>query len=222
MSYADDEFLQLSGVQHFIFCRRQWALIHVEQQWVENVLTAEGRVEHNRVHDNKVTDIRNGKLTMRGLKVHSHKLGVSGECDAVEFLLAEDGITLNGREGQWSVAPVEYKHGTVKSDDCDRMQVAIQAMCLEEMFSCKIEKAFIFYFRNRRREEVIITDDLRRNIENTLEEMHSYMERKYTPKVKPGKGCRNCSLNDICLPVLQEKQQSVTDYISAYMEEKDI
>lgn len=220
--YTDEEFLQISGIQHFTFCRRQWALIHVEQQWVENFLTAQGGVEHQRVHGNKASDMRDGKLTMRGLKIHSYRLGVSGECDAVEFLPVQNGITLHGRNGQWAVIPVEYKHGTIKSNDCDRMQVAIQAMCLEEMFSCKIEKSYIFYFENRRREEVVLTDELRLSVEKTLEEMHSYMKRKYTPKVKPCKSCRNCSLKDICLPDLQGKQQSVTDYIASYMEEKDI
>lgn len=215
--YTEDEFLLLSGVQHFVFCRRQWSLIHVEQQWVENVLTAEGRDEHQRVHDNKITDVRNGKITMRGLKVHSHKLGVSGECDAVEFTPAEKGITLHGREGEWSVAPVEYKHGTVKSNECDRFQVAIQAMCLEEMFSCKIEKAYIFYFRNRRREDVFLTPEIRKRAEDTFEEMHSYMRRKYTPKVKSSSACKNCSLSDICLPELQQKQQSVNDYIAEFV-----
>ena len=218
--YTDEEFLQLSGVQHFVFCRRQWALIHIEQQWMENALTAEGRVEHNRVHDNKVTDIRNGKLTLRGLKVHSRRLGVSGECDAVEFLPTADGITLQGREGQWNVIPVEYKHGTTKISDCDRLQVAMQAMCLEEMFSCKIETAYIFYFEDRRREEVMLSADLRQKAEEILKEMHGYMARKYTPQVRPVKGCNNCSLKDICLPQLrQNKCQSVADYINSYVEE---
>lgn len=215
--YTEDEFLLLSGVQHFAFCRRQWALIHVEQQWVENVLTAEGRDEHQRVHDNKITDVRNGKITMRGLKVHSHRLGVSGECDAVEFTPAENGITLRGRDGEWTVAPVEYKHGSVKSNDCDRLQVAIQAMCLEEMFSCEIDNAYIFYFRNRRREEVFLDSEIRKLAEDTLEEMHSYMRRRYTPKVKPSNACKNCSLKDICLPELQEKRQSVSDYIEEFV-----
>ena len=215
--YTEDEFLLLSGVQHFAFCRRQWALIHVEQQWVENVLTAEGRDEHQRVHDNKITDVRNGKITMRGLKVHSHRLGVSGECDAVEFTPAENGITLRGRDGEWTVAPVEYKHGSVKSNDCDRLQVAIQAMCLEEMFSCEIDNAYIFYFSNRRREEVFLDSEIRKQAEDTLEEMHSYMRRRYTPKVKPSNACKNCSLKDICLPELQEKRQSVSDYIEEFV-----
>ena len=187
---------------------------------MENTLTAEGKVEHHRVHDNKVADIRSGKLTIRGLKIHSHRLGVTGECDAVEFSPVADGITLHGRQGQWAVTPIEYKHGTTKSSDCDRLQVTIQAMCLEEMFSCKIEKAYIFYFENRRREEVMLENSLRQIAEDSLEEMHSYMARKYTPKVRPGKGCNRCSLKDICLPRLQQdKQQSVVDYINSYVEE---
>lgn len=216
--YSEEDFLQISGIQHFAFCRRQWALIHVEQQWVENSLTAEGRMAHDRVHDSKIKDMRNGKITMRSLKIQSHRLGVSGECDAVEFSPAEDGITLHGREGQWNLAPVEYKHGTVKSNDCDRLQAVIQAMCLEEMFSYKIEKAYIYYLKNRRREEVILTDDIRQKAEYMLEEMHSYMNRKYTPKIKPGNRCKNCSIKDICLPELCKKQVSVSEYIAHYME----
>lgn len=217
--YTEEKFLQISGVQHFSFCRRQWALIHVEQQWEENILTAEGRVEHHRVHDNKIADIRNGKITMHGLKIHSNRLGVSGECDAVEFLPVNDGITLHDRNGQWAVVPVEYKHGTTKSNDCDRLQVTIQAMCLEEMFSCKIEKAYIFYFENRRREEVFLNSEIRKSAEDTLAEMHCYMEKKYTPKVRPSNDCNNCSLKDLCIPQLQKKQ-SVSDYIKSYVEEK--
>lgn len=215
--YDEDDFLLLSGVQHFVFCRRQWALIHVEQQWNENILTAKGRDEHQRVHDNRITDVRNGKITRRGMKVHSRRLGVSGECDAVEFLPVENGISLRGRSGEWAVVPVEYKHGTVKSNDCDRLQVATQAMCLEEMFSCKIEKAYIFYFKSRHREEVLITQDIRTRVENTFKEMHSYMSREYTPKVKSSKACKQCSLKDLCLPELQGKQQTVDDYVSGFI-----
>ncbi len=217
--YADGDLLQISGIQHFSFCRRQWALIHVEQQWVENILTAEGRTDHERVHNTKIKDCRNGKLTMRGLKVKSRRLGVSGECDAVEFSRVSDGVMLNGYEGQWSVAAVEYKHGTTKSSDCDRLQVAIQSMCLEEMFSCSIEKAYIFYFKNRRREEVLLDDNIRECAINTIEEMHSYIMRRYTPRVKPWKGCNNCSLNEICLPKLRRGKQTVMEYIDGYVKE---
>lgn len=221
--YTEDEFLQLSGIQHFSFCRRQWALIHVEQQWEENIFTAEGRVEHCRVHDSGITDKRNGKLTIRGLKIHSHELGISGECDAVEFSPTKDGITLYGKIGQWLVTPIEYKHGNIKIGDCDRLQVTMQAMCLEEMFSCSIERAYIFYFESRRREEVILSHDLREAAEEMLREMHAYMKRKYTPKVKSGKKCNNCSLKNICLPELQQnEQESVTGYINSYVGDRKL
>lgn len=134
----DKEYLLISGLQHFSFCRRQWALIHIEQQWVENGLTAEGRVIHKRVHDVSCVDIRNGVITMRDMPVKSERMGICGCCDAVEFSKSDNGITLRGRQGQWDICPVEYKHGHRKSEDCDRLQVTAQAMCLEEMFSCKI------------------------------------------------------------------------------------
>ena len=217
--YTEEDFLQLSGIQHFSFCRRQWALIYIEQQWEENILTAGGRMDHHRVHDNEVKDYRNGIMTLRGLKIHSHELGVSGECDAVEFSKVQDGITLKGRKGQWAVTPVEYKHGAVKVNDCDRLQVTAQAMCLEEMFSFNIQKAYIFYFKDRRREEVLLSETLREKVKKMLSEMHSYMDKKYTPAVKPSKNCNNCSLKNICLPNLHKEQSSVEAYINHYMEE---
>ena len=93
-------------------------------------------------------------------------------------------------------------------------------MCLEEMFSYTVEKAYIFYFENRRREEVLITKELRENARRIIEEMHSYMMRKYTPKVRLGKGCNSCSLKEACLPQLQEKKQTVSEYISEYIKAK--
>lgn len=218
--YSEDDFLKLSGIQHFVFCKRQWALIHIEQQWEENILTAEGRDDHARVHDNQEKDYRDGKITIRGLRVSSKELGISGECDAVEFAQVSDGIVLKNHKGQWSVTPIEYKHGTTKSNDCDRLQVVIQAMCLEEMFSYKIENAYVFYFKNRRREEVTITDEIKDEAKKILEEMHLYMARKYTPKVKQSKRCNSCSLKDVCLPELQKNKLSVADYVNNYT--KDI
>ncbi len=218
--YAEEDYLQISGIQHFVFCRRQWALIHIEQQWKDNLLTAEGEVEHRRVHDENVRDSRNGVITMRGLKVFSKFLGVSGECDAVEFLPSEDGISLNGREGLWNVMPVEYKHGASKFDDCDRLQVTLQAMCLEEMFSIEINDACIFYFKTRRRERIKITDELRNRAVSFINEMHLYMSRGYTPRVKPGKYCKSCSLKEICLPELLKKSESASKYIERFLKER--
>lgn len=218
MSYNEDEYLMISGIQHFSFCRRQWALIHIEQQWGENYLTAEGRVIHERVHNTDLNEMRNGVLTCRGMAVKSSRLGITGNCDVVEFIRADNGITLFGREGQWLVRPVEYKHGSSKISDCDRLQLTAQAICLEEMFSCRISEGDLFYHETRRREKVEIDSSLRQTVEAMLLEMHSLWDRGYTPRVKGGKNCKNCSLADICLPIL-EQRTSVSSYIRQALED---
>ena len=211
----DTEYLLISGLQHFSFCRRQWALIHIEQQWVENGLTAEGRTIHKRVHDSSSVDIRNGIITMRDMPVKSDRLGICGCCDAVEFFPSDNGITLHGRQGQWNICPVEYKHGHQKSEDCDRLQVTAQAMCLEEMFSCRISEGAVFYHETRKKEKFCLTDKLRETVRLSFEEMSSMFKRGYTPTVKKHKGCNNCSLREICLPGLQREKGfvSVAEYL---------
>lgn len=216
----ESEYLSISGIQHFSFCRRQWALIHVENAWEENILTAEGRSQHDRVHNPFVSDRRDGIITIRALPVKSEKLGINGVCDAVELIPEQDGITLSGRAGTWRVNPVEYKHGKSKAIDCDRLQLAAQCLCLEEMLCCEIKQADLFYWESRRRETVEITDELRTRLANMVTEMKMYFGRQYTPNVKPGKKCDNCSLVDICMPSLMNKK-TVSDYIKNRLEEAD-
>lgn len=220
--YNEEDYLQLSGIQHFCFCRRQWALIHLEQQWEENVLTAHGRHIHERVHEEGTHDLRSGIWTLRGLQVHSAKLGLSGTCDAVEFVPSEQGITLFERPGKWLVRPVEYKNGTVKVNDCDRLQVTAQAMCLEEMLCCSVPEAHIFYHKIRRREKMTITEDLRQAVARMTEEMHRYTRAGHTPSVKPTEKCKSCSLQNICLPQMLKaaKKQSVSDYLTSALKEE--
>ena len=207
---TQDDDLQLSGIQHFSFCRRQWALIHIEDQWQENGLTAEGRVQHDRVHDESISDFRGGVLTLRGMRIRSDRLRVSGVCDAVEFTPDPDGIALRGREGLWRPCPVEYKHGAGKLSDCDRLQLAAQALCLEEMLCCEIPAGALFYWKTRRRERVEIDAGLREKTERMLREMREYYDRRYTPRVKPGKACESCSLSDVCLSRLLRKGETAS------------
>lgn len=219
---CEDGYLLISGLQHFEFCKRQWALIHIEQQWQENFLTADGRIMHSRVHDENVRDFRNGILTVRGLNIKSDALKLTGTCDAVEFIPSDSGIFLNGYSGFWTVRPVEYKHGNSKISDCDRLQTTAQAMCLEEMFSCEIKEGHIFYNESRRREKFEITRELREKTKKTAAEMHEYYQRGYTPKVKPGKSCRSCSLAELCLPKLMKtKNKSVKDYMTLHFQEDE-
>lgn len=218
MEYKEDEYLMLSGIQHFKFCRRQWALIHIEQQWDENVHTAIGELMHKKVHDPYLKEKRRDMLVVRALPVSSKTLGVSGECDAVEFHKCEDGISLFGHKGLYSVFPIEYKKGKPKESSEDRLQLTAQAMCLEEMFSTDISEGALFYGESRRREPVIFTDELRTEVTEMFNEMHQYYSRGYTPKVKKSKACNSCSLKEICLPKL-EKSTSVSNYVSRALEE---
>lgn len=223
MEYKEEDFLMLSGIQHFFFCRRQWALIHIENLWCENALTAEGNIIHERVHETDNTDTRNGILTIRGLDIKSSSLGIRGCCDAVEFIPENVGITLFGRKGHWRVRPVEYKHGSSKVSDCDRLQTAAQAMCLEEMFCCEINEAAIFYHKTRRREYFNIDDNIRSKVKKITEEMHDLYKRGYTPVVSAGKSCVSCSLVDICMPELLKKnsRHNVREYIEKYLEDSE-
>lgn len=138
MTYSEDDCLQLSGIQHFSFCRRQWALIHLEQQWAENLRTVEGDLLHERAHDEGFAEKRRDIRTVRGLRIQSPSLGVSGSCDVVEFIRDEQGVVLAGQAGTWRPYPVEYKRGSSKETDADRLQLCCQAMCLEEMLCTEI------------------------------------------------------------------------------------
>ena len=208
----EDDYLALSGLQHFLFCRRQWALIHIENQWAENLRTTEGRLLHDRAHDETLTESRGNVLIVRGLRVSSEKLGVSGQCDVVEFHRAKEGITLHGREGLWTVYPVEYKRGEPKADQCDAAQLCAEAMCLEEMLKTSIPEGALFYGETRRRMVIAFDQALRDTVTHALREMNEMYRRGYTPKCKTGKWCNACSLKEICLPVLQ-KGKSVEAYI---------
>lgn len=172
MSYSEDDYLQLSGLQHFAFCRRQWALIHVEQQWRENLRTVEGNILHERAHDETIRERGRDKITMRGLRVSSSRLGISGTCDAVEFTRNKSGVRLNGEEGLWQPYPVEYKRGRSKISDADRLQLCAQAMCLEEMLDCQIRDGALYYGETRRRERVALEDALRAQVVQMISEIH--------------------------------------------------
>ena len=214
----EEEYLTLSGVQHYAFCPRQWALIFVEQQWQDNERTVDGSLMHARAHDETLLERRGDTLTARGLRVVSHALRVTGVCDVVEFHLDSGGISLPGQDGCWQPYPVEYKRGAPKSHDADELQLCGQAMCLEEMLCCRIERGALFYGQTRRRFEVEFGDSLRNEVKNALYEMHELYSRGFTPKVRRSKSCESCSLIDVCLPEMPENR-SVRDYVAENAEE---
>ena len=218
MEYRHDDLLQLSGIQHFAFCRRQWALIHIEKLWAENYRTTDGALMHDKAHDPEFNESRGDLCIMRGVNVSSARLGISGQCDVVEFRRSEEGISLSGREGLWQPYPVEYKRGRPREDTGDALQLCGQAICLETMLCCEIPEGALYYGEIRKRERIVFTPELRQQVKSLLQEMHDLYRKGYTPKVKPTKACNACSLKDLCLPKLM-KNRSVTAYLKSAMEE---
>ncbi len=218
MSYDEEDFLSLSGIQHCSFCRRQWALIHIEQQWSENLRTVEGEILHEKAHDGYSTEKRNDVVISRGMPVFSHTLGVRGICDIVELHKDKNGVKIFGRDGLFQPVPVEYKRGKPKETEEDILQLTAQAICLEEMLLCDIPEGYLFYGETGHRTKAAFSDAIRRKVFDAFQEMHAMYDRRYTPKVKTGKQCRACSLADICLPKLC-RNKSASQYIRDHIEE---
>lgn len=172
MEYKEEDYLMLSGIQHYAFCKRQWALIHIEQQWMENEYTIAGELLHKNAHNPYFNEKQKDTIISRALPVFSRTMGVSGECDIVEFTKAEDGISLHGHRGYYEVYPIEYKKGSPKDTQIDILQLTAQAMCLEEMLSARILEGALFYGETRRREIVRFTEELRTQVRTSFEEMH--------------------------------------------------
>ena len=214
--YKEEELLSLSGIQHFYFCKRQWALIHVEQQWAENRATMEGKFIHENADNPFFTESRKDTFISRAIPLVSYKLGFYGIADIVEFKKAKKGIELQDKDGLWLPNIVEYKRGKPKEDKRDIVQLALEVLCLEEMLKCNISSADFFYNETKRRIKLEITDDLRNEVIDLSKNMHEIYTSKVTPKAESGKHCKSCSLVDICMPRLTNKKANVTNYIEKY------
>jgi len=206
--YLESDYIMLSSLQHFQFCPRQCALIHLEQQWAENRFTAEGKVLHEQADSNKANLI-DGVRVVRTLPICSHRLGLSGQADVVEF----------HRDGM--VFPVEYKRGRPKKDRCDEVQLCAQAICLEEMLDVVIPEGALFYGQKRRRKLIIIDADLRQLTESIAEQIHQLFKSGLTPPAEYSKKCDQCSLLQSCMPKSCRKDRSVRRYMTRMLKETE-
>lgn len=218
--YKEEDYLQLSGIQHFKFCRRQWALIHIENQWQENVLTVEGHIMHERAHDNSVREKRGNIIITRGVRIFSARLGITGMCDVVEFREDKAGITIQSEKGLYIPFPIEYKRGSARVDLANELQLCAEAMCLEEMLCCDIPSGALYYGETHHREKILFTDELRKDVETTVLQMHELYDRGHTPKVKPTKSCNACSLKDVCMPEVLRRRSVDAYMIQQMVDEK--
>ena len=221
MVYAENEYLMLSGIQHFQFCKRQWSLIHIEQQWSDNEATAHGQILHKKADDPYIKEKRNDVIISRAMHVSSKELGLYGILDVVEFHKDESGIGLNGRNGKWLPIIVEYKRGKDKRDIYDIVQLVAQAICLEETLECTIEYSYLYYHRVNQKKRIEITPELRKEVVSLASQMHEYYEQKVVPKAEYFKNCQLCSLVDICMPRLSKKNRNIDNYIFHALKSED-
>ncbi|MDF9408143.1 CRISPR-associated protein Cas4 [Pelotomaculum isophthalicicum JI] len=219
MLYSDEDFLLLSGIQHMAFCERQWALIHLEQIWAENVRTVEGKQLHDRADDPFKDESRKKLRVVRSMPIISHALGLRGIADVVEFHQSKINIEgetchLENREGWWRPVPIEYKRGRPKPDDRDAVQLCAQAMALEEMLQVSISSGFLFYGKTKHRELVTLDLRLRQHTIELSIRMHQLAREGLTPKAQKGKHCSQCSLTEYCQPYWMLRHRPVEDYLS--------
>jgi len=217
--YSDEDYLLLSGIQHMAFCERQWALIHIEQAWAENVRTLEGKHLHERTDDPFGDETRKDIRVVRAMPIVSNTLGLRGVADVVEFHRIQEAyegvaVRLKKRKGWWRPYPVEYKRGRPKRDDRDAVQLCAQAMALEEMLKVVIDAGFLYYGQIRHREYIVINEALRDRVKVLSNKMHELMTAGKTPKATKGKHCSLCSLKEICQPELTIRHRSVEKYLA--------
>ena len=195
--YTEDDFIMISALQHYAYCPRQCALIHVEDAWNENLFTVRGNILHEKV-DTDTYETRGALKTIRGLRIHSFRLGIVGRCDVVEFRQSENGEV---------ILPVEFKSGKPKEDISDKVQLCAQVFCLEEMLNTKISQAAFFYGKIRRRNVIDVDDELRSQTENIIASVREIVSKKIIPSAVYETKCRNCSLQSICQPKAMNKRK---------------
>jgi CRISPR-associated exonuclease Cas4 len=219
--FDEDELLPISALQHFVFCPRRCALVHIEQVWMENQLTVEGDILHERV-DELGRESRVTLIVSHGLGIRSLYLGITGKVDVVEFRLSTDapgGCTLPGKEGRWTPYLIEYKRGSQKRGFGDDVQICAQALCLEEMLECSVTAGAIYYASTRKRREIAFGARLRADTATAIRGVRALIAAGLTPPPDYGKKCDTCSLFDFCQPRLPAAGKEPARYVTRYLDE---
>ncbi|WP_338824871.1 hypothetical protein MHOCP_04340 [Moorella humiferrea] len=189
--WDDRDIVMVSALEHYAYCPRQCALIHVEQTFTENMYTLKGRFVHNLV-DVEGMEMEGGVRIERALPIWSLRLGLIGKADVVEFY------------GNVPY-PVEYKHGPRRKHRHDDLQICAQAMCLEEMTGRQVPRGAIYHHSSHRRREVTFDSHLREQVEAAIIQIRMMQHSSILPPPAADERCRECSLQDSCLPEIKEK-----------------
>lgn len=221
--FSEEDLVPISALADLVYCERRAALHHVELVWEDNLFTAEGTLLHER-SDEYETEVRGDLRIVRGLRLRSVRLGLSGKADVVEFRRVpetEDGVSLAGVPRRWQPAPVEYKRGRLRKEEGYEIQLCAQALCLEEMLNVRIPCGAIYYGATRRRLDIPFDEDLRRETEDAVIRLHELLKGKSTPQAIRGPKCEKCSLVDLCLPRATGGQKSARGYLAQALAEAE-
>lgn len=203
--YDEDDLLPISALSQLYYCPRRAGLTLLEQQWSDNVYTAEGTVQHRRVHQGG-DEVRRDVRICRGVRVRSLRLGLAGTIDCLELVRLEGGVgtgvAVEGASGLWLPVPVEYKHGSTRDEHEYKVQLCAQALCLEEMLDLSLTDGYLYYEESRRRLTVHFTNELRRFVEDGARQLHEMLRSGVTPSARASAKCHKCSMIDLCGPRL--------------------
>lgn len=218
MRFNELEYIQLNHLKHYLFCKRRWWLLDYHDVWSENYHTALGQILHQKVNKPDLKEKRKNIIIDRAMPVISHKYGIYGVLDAVEFEKNKTGVKLKNQKGKFNykINTIEYKKGKPQDDNSDLIQVIGQVVCLEEMFETEIDKAYIFYKSIHRRMEYEIGVKERKLLEDTLKEIRYYLEKEEIPDFEYSRSCESCSIKEICMPKVRTTKRKVNNYLKKY------
>lgn len=221
MTYTEDDLLPLSALSQYFYCPRRAGLLLIEQRWLDNVHTVEGSIIHERVHQ-AGKESRSEIIRLRSLPLHSLIHGLSGMADSVELYANCNGFPLKGLNGLWEIVPVEYKHGKVREEEEYEVQLCAQAICIEEMLNCTVQKGYVFYARDHRRKEVLFTTELRQLVAEGAKKLHEMLRVGNIPHAKKSRKCQECSMQDECLPKVKMSAARYLEELWADAEKSDV
>ena len=213
--YFEEDWVPLSALQHYVFCPRQCALNYIEKVWVENFLTAAGRLLHEKTEE-YFREKRKNVVHEFGVELSSNQYGVFGQADVVRYEFKSE-----NKKQLKNVSPIEYKRGKKKKDKSDEIQLCAQGFCLEEMTGLVIEYGYLFYFSDRKKIEIVLSEDLRALTTTCIEEIHRLYSDGIVPQAEYKPGCESCSMKDVCFPKSAGRSKSVQRYISQRLKERD-
>jgi len=215
MLYSEDDFIPLSYLAQYYYCKRRAALMMLERQWEDNIHTAEGTALHEHVH-NQRRELRSGISRLLGIPLCSFSLGLSGKSDCIELSSESKGYKVPGVLGEWLICPVEYKHGKKRSEMEYEVQLCAQAMCLEEMWQCSISFGFLYYAADRKRKQVYFTENLRQLVITGAKELHEMLHNSSVPAAEKTRKCNGCSLVELCMPDIKKSAVKYLEKLYAF------